>query len=108
MRSRRPSKRWYKPSSTSPTVPAPSTTVSPSPPVTVRSCDGIFTVTDIGPEILDGCGRLRPVADRALERVDGGVDLVRLEAAANGVEGFQPLPRDDEHHALVPADVPAL
>src|SRR5215211_5132032 len=103
MRSRRPSKRSYRPSRTSPTVAAPSTVVSPSPPVTLRSCVGILTVTAMRAEILDG----RAGGKGRLERRDAGVDLVGLERAAHRVERLQALAGDHRHDALVRIDLAA-
>src|SRR3954470_11449245 len=107
MRSRSPSKRSYRPSSTSPTVVASSTAASDSPPVTGRSCVGILTVIDIAARILctdaDGC-----LLDVTLERRHRRLDLVRLEAAAHRVEGLQALAGDQHDHALVGLDVAAL
>src|SRR5215212_265717 len=93
------------PSSTSPTVVAPSTVVSASPLVTLRSCVGIFTVTDIGPGNIrtSDAGR-----QPGLERLPGGIDLVGLEAAAHRVEGLQALARDQQDHALFGVNLAGL
>src|ERR687896_2538967 len=104
MRSRSPSNRSYSPSSTSPTVVAPSTLVSPSPPVTLRSCVGILTVTAMRRDRLHSGSAW----NASLERLDLGLDLVHLEAATYSVERLQPLARDGEHDALVGTDVAAL
>src|SRR3954470_16740670 len=102
MRSRSPSKRSYRPSSTSPTVVASSTDASDSPPVTLRSCVGILTVTAIRARILSNRGG--GLLDIPLEGRDVRLDLVRLEAAAHRVEGLQALARDENRDPLVGID----
>src|ERR687896_1840753 len=104
MRSRSPSNRSYSPSSTSPTVVAPSTLVSPSPPVTLRNCVGILTVTAMRTDRL----HRRSDGNLGLEGVQLRLDLVDVEAAPHGVQRLQPLTRDDEHNALARIDVAAL
>src|SRR5918992_1318596 len=94
MRSRNPSKRSYR----------PSTTVSDSPPVTLRSWVGIFTLTDIGARNITSGDR----GQFSLERLHARLDLVGLEAAAHGVERLQPLAGDRQHHPLARADLAAL
>src|SRR5215204_6546231 len=103
MRSRR-SSCWSKTaSSASPTV-VPSTSISPSPSVTPRSCAGIFTVTAIGSGTLASG---RHGLQLGLEVLDGGLDLVHLEPVARRVERLQALAGDVCDHALVAVDVPA-
>src|ERR687896_2429069 len=104
MRSRSPSNRSYSPSSTSPTVVAPSTLVSPSPPVTLRNCVGILTVTAMRTDRL----HRRSDGNACLERLQPGLDIVHLEAAPHDVQRLEPVARDDEHHALAGIDVAAL
>src|SRR4051794_29355458 len=68
----------------------------------LRSCVGILTVTAMWPGILSQ--RSRRLLDVPLERLHGGLDLVCLKAAADGVEGLQALARDQDRDALVRAD----
>src|SRR4051794_31932080 len=104
MRSRR-SSCWSKTaSSASPTV-DPSTSISPSPPVTPRSCAGIFTVTAMGSGTLaSGPHGLQ----LRLEALKGRLDLTHLEAVPRRVERLQPLARDVSDHALVAIDVASV